>query len=120
MGGSDRQSRPALQRQTSARSGQSPLLDLHPAPYAGALDGPFLLGQVPGARPSRAHRKWRFIMNVVEIVAVSLAVGITVGAVAWEWLRGDLMPRLWNERNETRLRELTDRLSRLEGRLAAA
>lgn len=59
-------------------------------------------------------------MNEVEAVAMSLAVGVTAGAVVWEWLRGDLMPRLWNGRNEERLRELTERLTRLEGQLAAA
>jgi hypothetical protein len=42
------------------------------------------------------------------------------GAILWEWLRGDLMSRLWNSRNEERLRELSERLAYLEGRLAAA
>ena len=59
-------------------------------------------------------------MNEVEIAAIFLAVGLTVGALVWERLRGDLMPRLWNNRNEERLRELADRLSRIEGQLAAA
>lgn len=59
-------------------------------------------------------------MNEVQTVAISLAVGVTVGAWVWEWLRGDLMPRLWNSRNEERLRELTERLTRLEGQLAGA
>ena len=36
-----------------------------------------------------------------------------------ERLRGDLMPRLWNSRNEARLRELAERLACLEGQLAA-
>jgi hypothetical protein len=45
---------------------------------------------------------------------------ITIGAVVWERLRGDLMPRLWNDRNEKRLRELAERLARVEGRLATA
>ena len=58
-------------------------------------------------------------MNEVEIAALSLAVGLTVGAFVWERLRGDLMPRLWNNRNEERLGELADRLSRIEGQLAA-
>jgi hypothetical protein len=59
-------------------------------------------------------------MNEVEAVAISLAVGVTAGALVWEWLRGDLMPRFWNNRNEARLRELTERLTRLEGQLAGA
>lgn len=59
-------------------------------------------------------------MNEVEAVAISLAVGVTAGALVWEWLRGDLMPRFWNSRNEARLRELTERLTRLEGQLAGA
>ena len=59
-------------------------------------------------------------MNDAEVVAIALAVGLTAGAAVWEWLRGDLMPRLWNSRNEERLRELTERLACLEGRLAAA
>ena len=58
-------------------------------------------------------------MNDVEVVAISLAVGLTAGAVVWEWLRGDLMPRLWNSRNEEWLRELAERLACLEGQLAA-
>lgn len=58
-------------------------------------------------------------MNDVEVVAISLAVGLTAGAVVWEWLRGDLMPRLWDSRNEERLRELGERLACLEGQLAA-
>lgn len=59
-------------------------------------------------------------MNEAEIIGISLAVGITLGAVVWERLRGDLMPRLWNARNEARLEELAERLARLEGKLAAA
>ena len=59
-------------------------------------------------------------MNEVEIAAICLAVGLTVGAVVWDRLRGDLMPRLWNKRNEARLAELADRLSRIEGQLAVA
>jgi len=59
-------------------------------------------------------------MNEVEIAGVCLAVGLTIGAVVWERLRGDLMPRLWNKRNEERLAELADRLSRIEGQLAVA
>lgn len=59
-------------------------------------------------------------MNEAEIIGISLAVGITLGAFVWERLRGDLMPRLWNARNEARLEELTERLARLEGKLAAA
>lgn len=59
-------------------------------------------------------------MNEVELVALSLAVGITVGALVWDRMRGDLMPRLWNHRNEEKLRELTERLTRLETELAAA
>jgi hypothetical protein len=59
-------------------------------------------------------------MNVVEIAAISLAAGITVGAFVWEWLRGDLMPRWWNARNEAQLHALAERLKQLEGRLAAA
>ena len=59
-------------------------------------------------------------MNEAEVIGIALAVGITVGAFAWDRLRGDLMPRLWNARNEARLQELTERLARLEGRLAAA
>lgn len=59
-------------------------------------------------------------MNEVELAAVCLAIGITLGAAVWEWLRGDLMPRLWNDRNEARLRELSERLLRLEDRLSAA
>ena len=58
-------------------------------------------------------------MNEVELAAVCVAIGITLGAAVWEWLRGDLMPRLWNDRNEARLRELNKRLVRLEGRLTA-
>ena len=59
-------------------------------------------------------------MNEAELIGISLAAGITIGAVVWERMRGDLMPRLWNERNEARLRELSERLNRLEGQLAAA
>jgi hypothetical protein len=58
-------------------------------------------------------------MNNAEAVAISPAVGLTAGAVVWEWLRGDLMPRLRNSRNEERLRELAERLACLEGQLAA-
>ena len=59
-------------------------------------------------------------MNKVEIAAIFLAVGLTVGAVVWERLRGDLMPRLWKKRNEECLAELAERLSRIEGQLAVA
>lgn len=59
-------------------------------------------------------------MNEVELVALSLAVGISVGAIVWDRLRGDLMPRLWNDRNEEKLRELSERLTRLETELSAA
>ena len=59
-------------------------------------------------------------MNEVEIAGIALAVGLTVGALVWERLRGDLMPRWWNKRNEERLVELAERLSRIEGQLAAA
>lgn len=59
-------------------------------------------------------------MNEVELAAICMAIGITAGAAIWEWLRGDLMPRLWNDRNESRLRELNERLTCLEGRLAAS
>ena len=59
-------------------------------------------------------------MNEVEIAGMCLAVGLTVGAFVWERLRGDLMPRWWNKRNEQRLAELAERLSRLEGQLAVA
>ena len=58
-------------------------------------------------------------MNNAGVVAISLAVGLTAGAVAWEWLRGDLMPRLWNSRNEELLCELAERLACLEGQLVA-
>jgi len=59
-------------------------------------------------------------MTEVEAMALSLIAGVTAGAIVWEWLRGDLMPRLWNNRNEARLRALTERLARLEDQLAAA
>jgi hypothetical protein len=59
-------------------------------------------------------------MNEAELIGIALAAGITIGAVVWERLRGDLMPRLWNDRNEKRLRELAERLARVEGRLATA
>jgi len=59
-------------------------------------------------------------MNEAELIGIALAVGITIGAVVWERLRGDLMPRLWNNRNEERLRELAERLALVEGRLATA
>jgi len=59
-------------------------------------------------------------MNEVELVALSLAVGISVGAIVWDRLRGDLRPRLWNDRNEEKLRELSERLTRLETELSAA
>ena len=59
-------------------------------------------------------------MNEAELIGIALAVGITIGAVVWERLRGDLMPRLWNDRNEQRLRELAERLALVEGRLATA
>ena len=54
-------------------------------------------------------------MNEVEIAAISLAVGLTVGALVWERLRGDLMPRWWNSRNEERLGELAERLVAYRG-----
>ncbi len=58
--------------------------------------------------------------RVLKVGLMCLAVGLTLGAVVWERLRGDLMPRLWNKRNEERLAELADRLSRIEGQLAVA
>jgi hypothetical protein len=59
-------------------------------------------------------------MNEAELIGIALAAGITIGAVVWERLRGDLMPRLWKDRNEARLRELAERLALLEVRLATA
>lgn len=59
-------------------------------------------------------------MNEAELIGIALAAGITIGAIAWDRLRGDLMPRLCNARHEAQLRELAERLARLEGRLATA
>ena len=59
-------------------------------------------------------------MNEIDAVLISLVIGVTIGAFAWDRLRGDLMPRLWNRRTEQRLRELSERLAQLEGQSARA
>lgn len=59
-------------------------------------------------------------MNEIDAVLISLAIGVTIGAVTWDRLRADLVPRVWNSRNEQRLRELSERLAQLVDQLARA
>lgn len=57
-------------------------------------------------------------MSEADMIGVTLALGVTAGAVLWEWLRGDLFPRLWDRKfddYEARLRELREQLERVQG-----
>ena len=57
-------------------------------------------------------------MSEADVIGISLALGMTAGAALWEWLRGDLFPRLWDRKNkeyEARLRELREQLERAHG-----
>ena len=57
-------------------------------------------------------------MSEPEVIGITLAIGLTAGAALWEWLRGDLFPRLWDrkaEEYETRLRVLREKLERVQG-----
>jgi len=52
------------------------------------------------------------------MIGITLALGMTAGAALWEWLRGDLFPRLRDRKNEeyeVRLRELREQLERVQG-----
>ncbi len=62
-------------------------------------------------------------MTEANLLGLTLVIGVTAGAFAWEWLRGDLLPRLWYKRNaerEARVLELLDRVGRLEHQLGIA
>jgi hypothetical protein len=62
-------------------------------------------------------------MNEANFLAITLVIGVTAGAFAWEWMRGDLLPRLWYKRNaerEARVLELLERVGRLEHQLSIA
>lgn len=62
-------------------------------------------------------------MSEANVLGITLAIGITAGAVVWEWLRGDLFPRLCFQRNRERdglIVALTERLDRLERQLGVA
>jgi len=57
-------------------------------------------------------------MNEADVIGISLALGMTAGAALWEWLRGDLFPRMWDRKNEeyeARLCELREQLDRVHG-----
>ena len=57
-------------------------------------------------------------MSEADVIGITLALGVTAGAALWEWLRGDLFPRLWarkNEECEARLCELREKLERVQG-----
>ena len=57
-------------------------------------------------------------MSEADVIGITLALGMTAGAALWEWLRGDLFPRLWDRKNEeyeARLRELREQLERVHG-----
>ncbi len=57
-------------------------------------------------------------MSEADVIGITLVLGMTAGAAVWEWLRGDIFPRLWNRKNEeyeTRLRELRKQLERVHG-----
>ncbi len=57
-------------------------------------------------------------MSEADMIGISLALGMTAGAALWEWLRGDLFPRLRDRKNEeyeARLRELREQLERAHG-----
>ena len=50
-------------------------------------------------------------MSEADVIGITLALGIAAGAALWEWLRGDLFPRLWgckDENYEARLRDLKE------------
>lgn len=62
-------------------------------------------------------------MSEANLLGLTLVIGVTTGAVAWEWLRGDLLPRLWYKRNadrEARVLELLERVGRLEHQVGIA
>ena len=57
-------------------------------------------------------------MNEVEIIGITLALGMTAGAALWEWMRGDLFPRLWDrkiEECEACLCKLREQQERVQG-----
>ena len=57
-------------------------------------------------------------MSEADTIGIALALGMTAGAVVWEWLRGDLFPQLRDRRNqqcEARLRELEEQPERAQG-----
>jgi hypothetical protein len=37
-------------------------------------------------------------VSQADVLGITLALGMTLGAILWEWLRGDLFPRLWNRK----------------------
>ncbi len=57
-------------------------------------------------------------MSEADVIGISLALGMTAGAALWEWLRGEIFPRLWdrkNEKYEARLRKLREQLECVQG-----
>jgi len=57
-------------------------------------------------------------MIEANVIGVTLALGMTAGAALWEWLRGDLFPRMRgckDENYEARLRDLREQLKRVRG-----
>ena len=55
-------------------------------------------------------------MSEADVIGITLALGVTAGAALWEWLRGDLFPRLWDRKNEEYeacLCELREQLKRV-------
>ena len=57
-------------------------------------------------------------MSEADVIGITLALGMTAGAALWEWLRGDLFPRLLDRKSEeygARLRELREQLKRVHG-----
>ena len=57
-------------------------------------------------------------MNEANVIGITLALGMTAGAALWEWLRGDLFPRMRGRKDESyeaRLRDLKEQLERVRG-----
>jgi len=57
-------------------------------------------------------------MSEADVIGITLALGLAAGAALWEWLRGDLFPRVWgckDENHEARLRDLEEQLKRVRG-----
>ena len=57
-------------------------------------------------------------MSEADVIGITVALGMAAGAGLWEWLRGDLFPRIWrckDENYEARLHDLREQLERVRG-----